>query len=342
MNRDCPARTALAVIGFASSAGAPPAALLAAAGLDAMVLADPDAYISHAQELQLWDEAVRLTGDPDFGVHLAEWLMRFPPSHFDVLAFAIRSCATLGEHIRLISRYFRLIHEGVYLNLEEDAHMARVVHGHIPEQVGPRQPVETALAMVLLHARQAVGDELTPRAVCFSHGRPESVSEQARIFRAPLHYGSPRNALVFDRAVLDLPQAHAERRLLAVLDRQLDALVAQLPESHGFVQLVARHMMDELPEQEPTMASVAGRLRMSTRTLQRRLRREGTTFTRLLSDVRRDHALAYMKDARFSISEVAFSLGFLDVTSFHRAFKRWTGDTPAAFRRSLAGRGRAD
>lgn len=339
MKRACPARTALAVIGFASSAGVSPAALLRAAGLDAQALADPDAYIPHAQELKLWDEAVRLTGDEDFGIHFAEWLMRSPPSHFDVLAFAIRSCATLGEHIRLASRYFRLLHEGVYLTVEEDGQTARVVHGHIPEQIGPRQPMEAALAVVLLHARQAVGDDLTPQAVCFSHPRPARVSEQARVFGAPVHYGRPRNALVLDRAALERPQRHAERRLLAILNRQLGALVPAAPDRGIFVDAVARYMIGELPEREPTVAKVAAKLSMSTRTLQRRLRREGTTFNRLLSDVRRDRALHYLQDPRVSISEVAFSLGFLDVTSFHRAFKRWTGDTPAAFRGAVA-RGR--
>ena len=142
MSRDCPIKTILVIVGFAANAGVPPPELLSAAGLDPAALADPDAYLLHAQEMRVWDEAIRLTGDQDFGVHLAEWVARFPLDHFDVLAFAVRSSPTLGEHYRLAGRSMRLIHDGIYLSLEEEGDEARLVHGHVPEQIGPRQPME--------------------------------------------------------------------------------------------------------------------------------------------------------------------------------------------------------
>lgn len=334
VSRDCPVKTILAVVGFAANAGVPPSELLRAAGLDPEALVDPDAYLPHAQEMRLWDEAVRLTGDQDLGLHLAEWVARSPPDHFDVLTFAMRSCPTLGEHFRLVGRYIRLIHDGIYVSLEEEGDVARLVYVHIPEQLGRRQPVEGMLALTVLHGRLGIGEELVPRAVCFAHARPERVSEQERVFRAPVHYGCPRNELVLDRALLDRPQRHAEERLLALLDRQLGALLSELPESRRFQDMVARRMMDELPEREPAVAAIAVKLHMSARSLQRRLQSEGTSFAEVLSVLRRDRALHYLKDQRISIGEVAFLLGFLDVTAFHRAFKRWTGSTPAEFRRS--------
>ncbi len=335
MSRDCPVKTILAVVGAAANAGVSPPELLLAAGLSPMELADPDAYLPEAMELRLWEEAVRRTGDQDFGVHLAEWAGRFPPDHFDVLSFAVRSCPTLREHYRVVGRYIRLIHEGVYLTLEEEGDVARLRHGHVPEQIGPRQPVEGMLAMAVLNGRLCTGDDLAPRAVCFSHPRPESVSEQERIFRAPVHYGCARSELLFERTALDRPQRSAEKRLFALLDRQIDVLLSKLPESHRFRDIVVRCMMDELPEREPAVATIASKLHMSERSLQRRLQSEGTSFAEVLSDLRRDRALHHLKDQRISIGEVAFLLGFLDVTAFHRAFKRWTGNTPAEYRRSL-------
>lgn len=341
MNRDCPVKTILAAVGFAANAGVPPPDLLRAAELDPAALANPDAYLLQAQEMRLWSEAVRLTGDQDFGIHMAEWVARVPLDHFDVLAFAARSCPTLGERYRLSGRYIRMIHEGIYLSLEEEGDVARLVHGHIPEQIGPRHPVESLLALAVLQGRASVGDDFAPRAVCFTHARPDRVSEQERVFRAPVHYGCPRNELVLERAFLDRPQRHAEQRLLALLDRQLGALLSELPESRRFRDVVMRGMMDELPEREPAVATIAAKLRMSTRSLQRRLKSEGTSFAEVLSDLRRDRALQYFQDGRLSISEVAFLLGFLDVTAFHRAFKRWTGSTPAEHRRSAASGGQA-
>jgi AraC-like DNA-binding protein len=261
---------------------------------------------------------------------------QFPLDHFDVLAFAVRSCPTLGEHYRLAGRYIRLIHEGVYLSLEEEGDVARLVHGHVPARIGPRQPVEGMLALAVLQGRLGVGEDLAPREVRFAHARPDRVSEQERVFRAPVRYGCPRDELVLDRALLDRPQRHAEQRLLALLDRQLGALLSGLPEIRRVRDAVARAMMDELPEREPVVATIAAKLHMSARSLQRRLESEGTSFAEILSDLRRDRALHYLKDGRISIGEVAFLLGFLDVTAFHRAFKRWTGSTPTEYRRSAA------
>lgn len=323
------------VVAFAASAGVPPPLLLSAAELDPTLLAGPDTDVQHAQELRLWDEAARLTRDRDFGLHLAEWVADCSEDLFDVFAFALRSCATLGEHYRLAGRYIGLVHQGVYLRLEEEPDVARLVHGHTEEpSVPPRHPVEGMLALALLQGRRAIGEEFAPQAVCFTHARPEKVSEQERIFRAPVYYGCPRNELVLDGALLSRPQLRAEARLLAMLDRQLSGLLSELPENHSMVASVRRCMMDELPEREPGMATIARKLRMSPRSLQRRLQSEGTSFATVLFDLRRELAQRYLRDERIAISEVGFLLGFLDVAAFQRAFKRWTGSTPAQYRRA--------
>lgn len=219
--------------------------------------------------------------------------------------------------------------------------MARLVHGHSPEQIGPRHPVEGMLALALLLGRGEVGAEFVPESVCFAHARPDRVSEQERVFGAPVHYGCPRNELVLARALLELPQRRAELRLLAILDRQLGNLLSGLPESRRFRDVVKRCMMDELPEREPVVAVIAKKLHMSARSLQRRLQSEGTSFAEVLSDLRRDRALRYLQDQRISIAEVAFLLGFRDATAFHRAFKRWTGITPAKYRLCTKGEHRS-
>ena len=335
MSRVRATKAILSVVGFAARAGVPPPVLLSAAKLDPTLLDGPDADLLHAQELRLWDEAARLTGDQDFGLHLAEWIVGCSEDLFDVLAFALRSCATLGDHYRLAGRYMRLVHQGIYLKLEEERDVARLVHGHYQEPSTPlRHPVEGILALSLLQGRRAIGEEFAPLAVCFTHPRPEQVSEQERIFRVPVHYGCPRNELVLDRTLLSRPQPRAEPRLLAMLDRQLAGLLSALPEDRSFQATVRRFMKDELPEQEPGMATIAAKLHMSPRSLQRRLTSEGTSFAKVLFELRRDLAQRYLRDERIAIGEVGFLLGFLDVAAFQRAFKRWTGSTPAQYRRS--------
>lgn len=331
MSRVPARRVIVAIAGFAARAGVPPPVLLQAARLDPKLLTGPDSYLLHVQEMRLWDEAARLTGDHDLGLHMAEWVALCPEDHFDVLAFAARSCATLGDHYRRVARYIRLAHGGVQLSLEEDADVVRLVHSHHQQPSAPRHPVECMMALALLQGRTAIGEELRPQYVCFAHARPEQTQESARIFAAPVHYGCPRNELVLDRALIERPQHQAEPRLLAMLLRQLEGDLAERPENHSFRDEVMRCMMDELPDREPAMAAIAAKLHMSPRSLHRRLKIEDTSFAEVFSALRRDLALRYLQDPRISIGEAGFLLGFSDVSAFHRAFKRWTGNTPAAY-----------
>ena len=98
--------------------------------------------------------------------------------------------------------------------------------------------------------------------------------------------------------------------------------------------VVLRSMMLELPDREPSMATIAAKQPMSPRSLQRRLQSEGTSFAQLLTELRRDLALRCLRDRRITIGEVGFMLGFQNVSAFHRAFKHWTGHTPAEYQRA--------
>lgn len=327
-----PNKEVLALVGFAASLGVPPDELLQAAGLSPVVAAG--AVVSHAQVHRLWEEATRLSGDSDFGLHMGEWLSQQAEEHFDVLAYAMRSCATLGEQYRRMERYVRLLHNETFLSLEVKGDTARLVHGVVDPHRPLRQPSEAMLALLLLHGRRTLGEEFAPREVRFIHPEPARTTEHARLFRAPVRYDCSRDELVFDRALLDRPQPHAEPRLQALLERQLEVLLREIPEDHSIAGVVRRCVAQGLLEGEPTLVSVAKKLRLSPRTLQRRLRDEGTNFADLLADVRHERALHHLRDTAFSIQEVAFVLGFSDVTTFHRAFKRRTGSTPAEYRRS--------
>lgn len=323
------------MIAFAVQRGVRPDELLHAAGVDLTRISDPQTDIPRPVKVRLWDEAARLSGDPDFGLHLGEWVCQCPEEHFDVLSFALRSCATLGEHYRRMERYVRLIHEGTFLTLELEHGEARLVHGLIDDNQSPRHPIECMLVMAVLQGRRAIGDDFCPREVHFAHAEPSELSEQERIFRAPVRYACKRNELVLHSADLDQPQRQAETRLQAVLERQLEDLLSQLPSDRSLPGRVKCHIAENLLDGEPAVSLIAAKLHMSPRTLQRRLNDDGTTFAKLLADLRHELALRHLRDPGRTINEVAFLLGFLEVSAFHRAFKRWTGKTPAEYQRSV-------
>lgn len=329
-----PNREVLALVGFAASLGVSPDVLLDAAGFDAALASR--AVVPHRHVVRLWEEATRLSGDADFGLHLAGWLVQHAEDRFDVMAFAMRSCATLGEQYARLGRYVRLLHKETFLSLEIAGDAARLVHGVVDGNRPLRQPSEGMLAMVLLQGRRTIGEDFAPVAVYFTHPKPARTTEHERLFRAPLHFDAPRDELVLDRALLDRPQVHAEPRLLTLLERQLEALMREVSVGHTVTGPIRRCMADGLLEGEPTLNTVAKRLRLSPRTLQRRLRDEDTSFAELLADVRHELALKHLRNPEVSIQEVAFLLGFSDVSTFHRAFKRRAGVTPATYRRSGA------
>lgn len=324
------------LLAFAVHLGVPLPDVFEAVGVDPMHLAGAEKEtIPHHIRARMWDAVMRLSGDPDFGIHLAEWVCQHPEEHFDVLAYAVRSCSTLGEHYERMVRYVRLIHDGTFLALEYEPSATRLIHRHRDGLPLMRHPTECMLALPVLQGRRAIGDELVPLEVRFVHSAPASTSELQRIFRSPIYFDCARNEVAFVPSDLEKPQRFAEPRLQEVLERQLEGLMSRLPAEQSFIARVKGHLVEHLLGGEPAVGKVAAKMRLSSRTLQRRLSDEGTSFAKLLADVRCEQARLQLQNPRTSITEVAFLLGFIEVSAFHHAFKRWTGQTPAEYRRSL-------
>ncbi len=304
-------------------------ALVAAAGIDAAVLADPEGRVPHSEALALWREGVARTGDDLLGLHVAE---AAPVDSFDVHAYAVVSSATLREGFGRACRYQRLIHEATQLTLAPDGDVEVLRHALPGGRPVPRQSAEFLLTAYVRLGRLAAGRDWVPREVRFAHAAPADTAEHARVFGAPLRFEAGENSLAIAPEVLDAPNPGADAGLLKVLDRHASDLLARVPVSSALSDRVRAFLLDAFGEGTPTAADAAGRLKMSARTLSRGLRAEGTTFKELLDQLRHERATALLADGRTSIAEVAYLLGFSDVSAFYRAFKRWTGATPAEFR----------
>lgn len=326
-----------AIVVAAAARGVPPAGLLAAAGLRQEELVDPDARVPRECELRLWDAARASTGDDGFGLRMAEAL---PVEAYGAMGFAARSSATLGEAYRRTARFIRLMRSGVRLDIIDDGAVVRLRHVPPTGEAPPsRYAVEWFTATLLLMARRGVDPTCVPIETRFRHPAPARVDEHRRVFGAALTFAADRDELALPAALLARPQLSAEPGLSSVLDRHLDEALARLPTRLGVVDRVRAGVAHELHRgREPTLAELARDLRMSARSLQRHLQRAGTSLQVLVDGLRAELAERYLAEAGLSIAEVAFMLGFSEVSTFHRAFKRWTGLTPAVFRRDrLAG-----
>jgi AraC-like DNA-binding protein len=282
---------------------------------------------------RLFDAVAEALDEQHLGLMLPAVL---PFSRYELPELAARSSPTLREGMQRLTRYAPLLNDAVQFALEEEGGLARFIHrtpGH-PRGVS-RHLNEFAMAMAVHSCRAQTGRALAVHEVRFMNPRPGGALEALRAYfeTSALRFGHVENTLVFDAAVLDAPQATHDPRLLATAEALARAeLDRRGPLSDGFAALVERKVRESLEHGEPKVRTVALGLKMSTRTLQRRLEAEGTGFAEVLDQVREALARTLVAASEPSLSEVAFTLGFAEFATFSRAFKRWTGSAPGAFR----------
>jgi AraC-like DNA-binding protein len=323
-----PSLQATAILAALVVAGADPVAVLARAKLSPEELTDPERRFPREVMLGLWRAAVEATGDPAFGLHLAE---RVSYGTLGILEYIARSSATLGEALARVAKYARLLDDvgEITFTTTDDAVT-------ITPRLGDAWPIpndvmEALLALVLRLAREMCGDpKLLPLSVELHHAAPPDVREHTRVFGVPARFGAPRDGITFQRAQLALPVVNADPALSAILDRHAQEMMRRLPPAGTFSQRVRALLAGELRGGNPALEPIAARLRVSPRTLRRRLKDEGTSLSDLLDELRRELAIGYVEERAMSLDAIAFELGFADARAFRRAFKRWTGRAPRA------------
>lgn len=307
--------------------------IFAREGLTLRHFADPDARIRHGAMMELLTHTVASTRDRTIGLRAGESI---DASDMGALEHLTRSCADLREAILCSNRYMCLMHEAQEARLvEHEDEALATLELRITDGV-PQHPAanDFALTAACTYGRRYTGQRNVLREVHFMHDEPTSVTEYARIFDgARIRLGMPSNALVFVRSHLDAPMPHAHPALQAAFDLEARAMLARLTPVQTLGERVRELVRLQLRTGDVTRETIARQLAMSVPTLQRRLKDEGTTHSDLLDDIRKELAERYLSDRKLAISEVAFLLGFSNVSAFYKAFHRWSGGkTPAEFR----------
>lgn len=308
---------------------------LRALGLDAKTLADPERRVDLSVSQRLWEVAAQRSGDPDFGLHAAQ-AMDLDSLH--VLGHLAASSRTLGEALERIVKYSRLLLDGGRTELEPSGTRGevRLFPGCRGLPFTPSRHVaefNTATAVVL--TRLVTGEKSwAPREVSFHHAAPKSTLEAKRLLGVAPRYGQVEQFLTLTTKSLALPvRVSGPSRLGAYLEGYAQQLVEKLPRDEESLRArVLRSLVTELPHGGLTLEAMAKRCAMTGRTLQRRLADEDVTFAELLDEARRQSAERMLSDGQLPLAEISFLLGFQEPSAFHRAFKRWTGKTPLAWR----------
>jgi AraC-like DNA-binding protein len=318
----------------------PLAAALGSAQLDAFwgatdltpqLIADDEARITPAQFCVAWAELIRLTGNPQIALALARAL---PAGAFGIVEYVCRSAPTLGAALRQWVRYLNLLDDAVVVALVEDGDRA-CLRVEVESEAPAPASHELCFALVAQYARQLSAQPLRISAIEFTHRATGDASAYRAWFDAPVTFGAEHTQLVLPRVALDATLVSSDPSLLAILTRAADELHRRAPADPTLTAQVARVLRDALRSDEGNIDHIAKRLGLTARSLQRRLKDEGTSFNALRETVRRDLAKRYL-DEKLSIAEISFLLGFSEPSAFFRAFKRWTGTTPLEARRRAA------
>jgi len=310
--------------------------ILRAAGLGRATLENPDVRLPAEQVDALWRKAYELSGDPNLALHAIEVL---PFGEYRVIDFLGSSAPTIGMALVKVSDYFPLIRNGE-IGLPYTVTETQVTVGleapACPSAIS-RPYAEYTLAAVFLRTRIATNQRYPLLRVEFTHPRPEDISEHERIFECPVVFGAGACQLVMARDVWDTPRIGGDPALFSVLDTHAKLLLDQLPNPAEIVSQVRQAIESELRGGHPQLESIARRLLMAPRTLQRRLRDQGLVFNDVLDAMRFRAARTYLAQPDVAVAEVAYLLGFAEQSSFNRAFRRWSGQTPTQYRRRAAG-----
>ena len=280
---------------------------------------------------RLMEIAARELADDCYGLNLAA---RVDVRDADVVAYLGLASRTLGEALANLARYLRVFTEVARLDLSADDGAAII--GLIPvnrSYLHHRQQMEFA-AGVLLHAYRAfTGRNIVPLEVSFVHDRRDRLGEVARFFGCKVGYRQSQARLVLRAKDMAIPIATRDDRLLKILRRYCEAILDERGANEaGLLQEVERHIMELLPKGAARAKVVAAKLRISERTLTRRLVAAGTSFPEMLDELRHQLALRYVAAPDLSLTQVAFLLGYANRPAFSSAFKRWSGITPTAMR----------
>lgn len=302
-------------------------------------LTKTDPRIAFSKFAALLNRAAIELDDPYLGLHLGSQI-NFRRA--GLLAYIMLNTPTLGHAFINSSRYGRVHSDVVDVVIEQDKKVWRATNYFLDPEIG-RDPsiIDIYLAADIQIARTLTDVEIVPKRVQFAYPKPRDTSEHRRVFGCTLKFGADVSAIAFEASTFDLPVESSDDRLLKILERYAEEILAKLTKaaanSDPILQEVREIIIHYLPTDiKPTIERVAADLHMSTRTLSRRLSENGITFRELVDSLRRSLTERYLRDEEISLAQITFLVGYTDQATLNRSFQRWTGLTPREYRNRLA------
>jgi AraC-like DNA-binding protein len=300
--------------------------LLAAAAVDAHVLRADYAWIDVGELDRLIRVALELTQDSAFGLH---WGERSSALQFDLASLVMGAAPTLREGVSSLLPFQEILGDRPEFLFVERAGRARFVF----EPLAISDDVRRVRAELAVTGFWRLLDTVMPheRWAYFAHARPSHGAEYTRLFGPQLRFDQRFSGIVFPAALLDKPLLLRNASTYRALSEQANQVRSRVLAESSLRERIKQQLLRSLPE-ALEMQAAASAVGISERSLRRRLEDEGSSYSQLIDEAKLELSRRLLADPTLPIKRVAGQLGFADVRSFHRAFKRWTGLTPVEFR----------
>jgi AraC-like DNA-binding protein len=280
---------------------------------------------------QLLLRAAERLNDPLLGLHLGQSIQT---THLGALGYVLQACENLGAALLRIQRYHRLLHDinPIQHHIEGDA---MVLQWGVARGKPGALFDETGISAIVQFARALCGQRLPVLAVDFVNPPPLQAQPFIDHFGCPVRWGQNATRLVIPLESLQMPLPQPDPVLLGLMEAQVDVALSHLPDAGDLLDLTRRVVRQMAPLGMPELEQVAAELRLPPRVFYRRLAERGQQFRQLREQALRELAEAHLADPRLSLADVSELLGYTEQSAFSRAFKRWSGVSPLAWRRRL-------
>lgn len=317
------------LIDAVAAAGVERDKFLVASGLSPSELASGDRRFPRSEMFRLCELAMELTGDPSLGLH---WGERSTDSTFTPLSHLIAHSANLRSGFQTLSEFQQLLCDRLDCELIEEGDRAILRLAALPNaSLRLRRFIVEMEAVGMYRLMRCFGAQVCPERVSFAYPTPEHRAEYTRIFGGLETFDQPFSGITFARSLMNAVPPHRDDDVRSALQAIASRRVLRMAKRTPYAVRVREQLVAQGPCVRTDMSQVAHALGLSVRSLRRRLEAEGETFNAVANEAAAIIAKQLLEDKQRTIQEAAYEMGFADASGFHRAFKRWTGQTPRAY-----------
>ena len=308
-------------------------ALLEEMGIDATIFLEENSYVHSDKIKALFQKAADLCQDPCLALHLGA---TSSSESLGLLGYMLANSANVEQMLKRLCNFSILIGKNLHFSLLPEKEQTKLLFtvGDNPLIPIPRHQVEIHLSAIITLIRQLCGQEIVPEATHFQYEKVSIYQEYEALFGKNLAFNAYDNALFFSETTLSIPLKNAYPGLLKYFESQAEKIIDNFYDA-SWNNKVRKLILVRLGNEAIDIQSIASLLHVSVRALQFSLKQEALSYSKLLEDVRKKLALYYLQNFSIDLGTIALYLGYNDLSSFTRSFKKWYGASPHTYRTKL-------